>query len=103
VRRPRGAALAPAVKFAVEIAEHYKTKEDVELNLWLIFHPICEALYFRNMQKAKLVDSAHYCYKRAMQWLFLPVAGISLCLLVAMGHPQQAGNSPPPAVQKATP
>jgi hypothetical protein len=105
-RRPRGSALTPDVKFAVEIAEHYKTKPEIELNLWLIFHPICEALIYRNMQKAKLVDSAHKWYKLAIGWLFGPVVGIVACLIVALAvamvqPPMKTDiQGPPPTVQK---
>jgi hypothetical protein len=48
-RRPRASGSLPPVKFAVEIAEYNKSKEKIEPSLWLIFHPICEAAYFRNL------------------------------------------------------
>ncbi len=40
VRRPRSSASLPNVKFAVEMAQYHQTKEKLELNLWLIFHPV---------------------------------------------------------------
>jgi phage anti-repressor protein len=82
VRRPRASAIVPHVKFAVEMAEFNKTKEKTELNVWLIFHPICEAMFFRNLQKAKWVESAHNHYRKAIACLGVPVVVISCCLLV---------------------
>ena len=102
VRRPRSSALTPDVKFAVEIAEHYKTNPEIALNLWLIFHPICEALIYRNMLKSKLVDSAHRWYQWALGLLILPVVGIAACLIVALEQPpmKTETHGPTPTVQR---
>jgi len=84
VRRPRSAATLPSVEFAVRIAHYYKTTEEIYLNLWLIYYPICEAALYRNMQKAKLVESAHKLYVWAMGLLLVPVFFISIWLLAAI-------------------
>lgn len=104
VRRPRSSASLPDVKFACDMAEFPKTKENLDLNLWLIFHPICEAAYYRNLQKAKLVDSAHRLYLWAIGLLIVPVVGIVVCLAVAATQremPRHAGSqTQPKTVQK---
>jgi len=74
------------------MAEYNKTKEETELNLWLIFYPICEAAYYRNLRKARLVDLAHKSYLWAMGLLVIPVIGISVCLIVAMGQADKSGS-----------
>jgi hypothetical protein len=91
VRRPRSAATLPHVKFAVEMAEYNKKKEDIELNLWLIFYPICEAAHHRNVQKAKRVEKAHKAYVWAMGFLIIPVVAIAICLAVAASQIEKSG------------
>jgi len=44
-RKPRASATLPSVKFAVEMAEYHKTKEMIELNLWLIVTVHCCGRY----------------------------------------------------------
>ena len=84
VRRPRASGSLPPVKFAIDMAEFYKTEDQVKLNLWLIFHPLCEAAYFRNLQKAKLVNSTHNCYQWAMILLLIPVVGMAITLIALL-------------------
>lgn len=81
VRWPRSSATLLPVKFAVKMAEHYKEPEKIDLNLWLMFHPICEAYHFRNTRKAELVRVAHQYYLGAVTLLVLPVIGLAVALL----------------------
>jgi hypothetical protein len=81
-RMPQSNATLLGVDYAVKIAEHYKEKDKVEINLWLLLHPICQAYLHRNKYKAELVKKAHEYYLRALRWLFLPIATILITLLV---------------------
>jgi hypothetical protein len=81
-RRPRYAALLPSVKYAVESCEFKRTAEKTEVNLYLIYYPICEATAWRTLQKAGHVERAHLCYSRAIALLTLPVVAIVLSLIV---------------------
>lgn len=93
VRRPRSSASLPDVHFALEMAEYHKTKEKLNVNLWLIFYPICEAAYYRNLQKARLVESAHCLYLWAMGLLIVPVVSIAICLTAAAGKADKSGHA----------
>lgn len=90
VRRPRASASMRPVAWAVEMCEFYKNEDDINLNIGMIYHPICEAMFFRNVQKAKWVDTAHRNYRRAIACLAVPVVGLALCLWLVMG------SLPPP-------
>jgi hypothetical protein len=80
VRHPRDVAHLPDVKKAVEIAEFNKNKEEIDINIWLIYFPICEALLFRNMQKAESVCEAHRYYRLSIGLLAVPILGLLLAL-----------------------
>lgn len=97
VRRPQGAASLKEVPWAIEMAEHYKTKEQVELNLWLMYMPICTASLHRNECKAALVITAHRNYERALASLVFPVAVfiVSLALMIAFPSSAQQPTSSP--------
>jgi len=82
VRQPRASASFLSVKFAVDMAEYHKKKDKTQLNLWLMFHPICEAYHFRTFTKSELVKRAHDCYRWAINLLLLPVLGMAITLLV---------------------
>ncbi|WP_157369944.1 hypothetical protein [Zavarzinella formosa] len=82
VRMPRASAMPPNVDFAVKMAEFYKDKDAIQLNLFLILSPICEAAVHRNIQKSKGVSAAHRAYAWAMGLLILPVLAMAICLLV---------------------
>lgn len=95
VRQPRASATLLPVKFAVEMAEHYKLKDNTELNLWLMFHPICEAYHFRTFRKSSWVKRAHDCYRWAIGLLLFPVVGMAITLFVlTLITPRSA---PPPS------
>jgi hypothetical protein len=102
VRRPQSSATIPDVKFAVEMAEFHKTSERLDLNLWLIFHPVCEALYFRNLQKAKLVATAHRLYLWAIGFLLVPLVGIIICLGVAAAYAPTTARQQSAATSQAS-
>ena len=80
VRRPRGSTTLPDVPFAIKVAHFYR-KEFVDINQWLILHPMNEAMLFRNFQKAKEVERAHRNYTRAMSALAVPVLSVAVALV----------------------
>jgi hypothetical protein len=82
VRQPRASATMLPVKFAVDMAEFHKQKDNTELNLWLMLHPICEAYHFRTFRKSFLVKRAHSCYRWAIGLLLLPVIGMTITLFI---------------------
>lgn len=84
VRAPRDLAGLPPISYAVKMAEHYKVEDHVKINLWLIFHPLCEAAHHRNLLKATLLRKAHNYYRLAMTFLLLPVCGIIISLLASL-------------------
>ena len=69
------------MEYAVKIAEYYKTPKEIELNLWLMFGPICEAYHFRNQRKAKLLKYAHWCYFGSIACLLVPMIVVASNLL----------------------
>ncbi len=81
VRQPRSAASLPPVEWALRMAEFYKTKDDIELNVYLMLSPICEANHFRNVRKAKWLSLAHAAYCISLSCLLVPIVGIAICLL----------------------
>ena len=97
VRRPQSAATPPSVTKAIHLAESYATSEEAELNLILIYHPICEAYVHRNAVKAKHLQYAHKFYDRSLLWVFLPVVVICIVLAVQAFKP----SSTPPATSSA--
>lgn len=81
-RRPRNVASLPATEYAIKIAEHYKEKGKIDINLWLSLYPLSVAAQIRNMQKAKKVHEAHNHYHRAIAFLGIPIAGVVVALFV---------------------
>jgi hypothetical protein len=53
VRRPQPSTLLPDVSFPIKCVEEYGAKY-AEVNIWMIFHPMCEAALYRNIEKSKL-------------------------------------------------
>ena len=79
-RMRRSAAVLPAVEWARRMAEHYRTKQEIELNVYLMFSPICEAAHYRNIMKARWVTLAHHSYCLCLACLAVPVIVVSACL-----------------------
>ncbi len=75
VRIPQPNASPPPIPDAIKIAEHYKGKDEIELNLWLILNPICEVAYIRNINKAGYVKTAHRWYLVSIALLIVPLIG----------------------------
>jgi hypothetical protein len=98
VREPQGAATFPSVKFAVEMAEHHKVKEKLEVNLWLIFGPLCEAILRRNEKKAHYAKESHRFYVSCLKWTALPVGVIIAVLIFMLIFPPPV-PAPPTSVQ----
>lgn len=95
VREPQGAASFPSVKFAVKMAEHHKVKEKLEVNLWLIFGPLCEAILRRNEKKAHYAKEAHRFYVSCLKWTALPVCVIIAVLVFMLIFPPAQVPAPP--------
>lgn len=81
VREPDVAVTLPASDFPIKCVEHYSKKEVAQINVWLIYHPMCAACLLRNERKAELLKSAHRNYTLLMFSLVLPIVMMTiLCL-----------------------
>lgn len=79
-RQPANAATLPSIKFAVEMTEYHKSKDKIELNLWLILYPISEAIFHRNLRKSKTLEKSHVYYIWSMGCLLFPVGSAAIYL-----------------------
>lgn len=80
VRKPRRAAMLPKIQFAIEMA-HFHKPEELQINLWLVYYPLCEALGHRNEMKSEHVNKAHLFYRWALWLLVVPVMAIIISLI----------------------
>jgi hypothetical protein len=79
-RNPSESATLTKLDKAIEIANYYKKKEYIEINLWLMLHPVSYVLLQRNGYKAELVQKAYLYYERALKLLVIPFVAFLGCL-----------------------
>ena len=94
-RRPRSTATMPSICKAITLAENYQTPEEAELNLTILYHPICEAYVEKVVRKAEYVHTSHKFYSYSLSLLLVPV--LALCVFLGW----QATKPVPPSASTA--
>lgn len=78
VRKPRMSVTYEGALFAVNCAEY--NAKTAQINTWLILHPMCVALYYRNVKKSESLSMSFNHYIWAIYLLCLPVVAL-ICVL----------------------